>query len=73
MESLIINRENDFCWLNAMRLAMKDEMFKIIFLNQNAFAKSFVFDYETAKHGTIYMKVSRLTSVISRSKIIPRC
>jgi hypothetical protein len=26
----IINRENDFCWLKAMRRAMKDEMFTII-------------------------------------------
>lgn len=30
MESLMINRENDFCWLNAMRRAMKEEMFMIV-------------------------------------------
>lgn len=27
MESRMMNRENDFCWLNAMRRAMKDEIF----------------------------------------------
>lgn len=27
MESRMMNRENDFCWLNAMRRAMKEEMF----------------------------------------------
>ena len=27
MDNLIMNRENDFCWLNAIRLAMKEEMF----------------------------------------------
>jgi hypothetical protein len=27
IDSRIINRENDFCWLNAMRRAMKEDMF----------------------------------------------
>ena len=29
MDSRIIKRENDFCWLKAIRRAMKDEMFTI--------------------------------------------
>jgi hypothetical protein len=29
IESLIINRENDFCWLKAIRRAMKDDKFTI--------------------------------------------
>jgi hypothetical protein len=31
MESLMIKRENDFCWLKAMRPAMKDEIFTLDF------------------------------------------
>jgi len=29
IDSRMINRENDFCWLKAMRWAMKEEMFTI--------------------------------------------
>jgi hypothetical protein len=29
IESLMINRENDFCWLKAIRRAMKEDMFNI--------------------------------------------
>jgi hypothetical protein len=39
IDNRIINRENDFCRLNAMRLAMKDEMFTNKSLNQTLFLK----------------------------------
>jgi hypothetical protein len=29
IESRMMNRENDFCWLKAIRRAMKEEMFTI--------------------------------------------
>jgi hypothetical protein len=32
MESRMIKRENDFCWLNAIRLAMKLDIFTYNFL-----------------------------------------
>ena len=38
-ESRMINRENDFCWLNAMRRAIKDEIFTNKSLNQTLLLK----------------------------------
>src|SRR5215203_5783937 len=40
-ERRIINRENDFCWLNAMRRAMNDEIFTKYFLLIKRFTQNF--------------------------------
>ena len=62
MDSRMMKRENDFCWLNAIRLAIKDEMFTIKSYSAGVGAKPLALDL-------------RLLSVawqMAGSKITPR-
>ena len=71
MESRIMNRENDFCWLNARRCAMNEEMFTIKSYSQPInrkpnvpFARPYFIKNKTSGLKTLFLIMRNLFSFL---------